>query len=64
VRKDIEVKSFDDLKDEKYASRTFYLVLTTRYNTDQVYFPEVQPIYSVQHNDSILAVVKYITPQQ
>ena len=64
ARKDIEVKSYDDLQDGKYAGRTYYLVLTTRYNTDQVFFPEVQPIYSVQNNQSILAVVKYITPQQ
>lgn len=64
VRKDIQVSRFDDLIDNSYASHPYYLVLTTRYDMDQKFFPENDPIYSVQHNGSVLAVVKYITPQK
>ena len=62
ARQDIQVKSFDDLDDHSYAENPYYLVLTTRYDMDLKFFPEVDPVHSVQHNDSILAVVKYITP--
>jgi len=64
ARKDITVKSFDDLKDREYALHPFYIVLTTRYGMDQQFFPEIKPVYSVQHNDNVFAVVKYITPHQ
>lgn len=62
AREDMDVKSFDDLTDKSYTSRPYYLVLTTRYDTDRSFFPDVQPVYMVQHNDAILAVVRYITP--
>jgi len=63
ARKDIQVKSFDGLKDKEYSIHPYYLILTTRYDMDLKFFPDIQPVYSVQHNHSILAVVKYITPQ-
>lgn len=62
AREDIRVKSFDDLEDNSYADHPYYLVLTTRYDMDLKFFPEIRPVYTVQHNDSVLAVVKYITP--
>lgn len=61
-REDLDVKSFDDLKDRSYASQPYYLVLTTRYDTDRAFFPDVPPVYSVQHNGIVLAVIRYITP--
>jgi hypothetical protein len=62
AREDLQVKSFDDLQDNGYASHPYYLVLTTRYEMDQKFFPEIEPVYSVSRNDSVLAVVRYITP--
>jgi hypothetical protein len=62
ARQDIRVKSFDDLEDNSYADQPFYLVLTTRYDMELKFFPEVSPVYTVQHNDCLMAVVKYITP--
>lgn len=61
-RADLDVKSFDDLTDKSYAARPYYLVLTTRYDIDTNFFPEVQPVYAVEQDNSVFAVVKYITP--
>lgn len=62
ARSDIQVKSFDEVKDASYTAHPYYLVLTTRYDMDLKFFPQVRPVYFVQKNDSVLAVVKYITP--
>jgi hypothetical protein len=64
ARPDLDVKSFDDIHDRSYAGRPYYLVLTTRYDVDTTFFPEIQPVYTVEQNDSVYAVVKYITPQE
>lgn len=64
AREDLDVKSFDDLTDRSFAAHPYYLVLTTRYDMDTVFSPEVQPVYTVEHTESVYAVVKYITPQQ
>lgn len=64
ARQDLDVRSFDDLADQSYAAHPYYLVLTTRYDMDTKFFPEIQPVYAVEHNDAVYAVVKYITPQQ
>lgn len=64
ARPDLEVKSFDDLRGDEYADRPYYLVLSTRYDMDRRFFPEVEPVYSVVNNDAVLAVVKFITPQE
>ena len=64
ARQDLDVKSFDDLTDQSYAMHPYYLVLTTRYDMDTKFFPEIQPVYAVEHNEAVYAVVKYITPQQ
>ena len=64
AREDLDVKSFDDLTDDSYAKHPYYLVLTTRYDMDTVFFPEVQPVYAVEHAESVYAVVKYIAPQE
>lgn len=60
VRRDLQVKGFDDLKNTNYSNEPFYLVLSTRYETDLRIYPDIQPIYSVEHNGSVLSVVKYI----
>ena len=62
ARPDLDVKSFDDLTDATYVSAPYYLVLTTRYDVDQTFFPEIPPVYVVKQHDSVYAVVKYITP--
>lgn len=62
AREDLNIKSFDDLTDKSYAAQSYYLVLTTRYDIDQSFFPDVQPVYAVKANDAVYAVVKYITP--
>ena len=64
AREDLQVKSFDELTDTGYASQPYYLVLTTRFEMDLKFFPEIEPVYSVRQNDSVLAVVRYITPQK
>jgi hypothetical protein len=64
AREDIQVKSFDEVKDNSFAAHPYYLILTTRYDMDRTYFPEIEPIYTVKHNDVDLAVVRYITPQK
>lgn len=64
AREDIQVKSFDEVKDTEYSTHPYYLVLTTRYDMDLKFFPHIEPVYSVQHNGSVLAVVKYITPRE
>jgi hypothetical protein len=64
AREDLDVKSFDDLTDGGFAAHPYYLVLTTRYDMDTVFFPEVQHVYAVEHAQSVYAVVKYITPQE
>ena len=60
VRGDLQVKGFDDLKNTNYSNEPFYLVLSTRYETDLRIYPDIHPIYSVEHNGSVLSVVKYI----
>lgn len=64
ARPDLDVKSFDDIHDQSYALHPYYLVLTTRYDVDTKFFPEIPPVYAVEQNDSVYAVVKYITPQE
>ncbi len=64
ARADIQVKSFDELQGTDYAAHPYYLVLTTRYDMDLKFYPDIEPIYSVRHNDSVFAVVKYITPRE
>jgi hypothetical protein len=62
ARDDIQVKSFDEIKDSSYAKHPYYLILTTRYDMDLKFFPEIQPVYSVQKNKAVFTVIKYITP--
>lgn len=64
AREDLQIKSFDEVTDAGYASQPYYLVLTTRYDMDLKFFPDVEPVYSVWQNDSVLAVVRYIRPQK
>lgn len=64
ARQDLDVKSVDDITDQSYTLHPYYLVLTTRYDMDTKLFPEIQPVYAVEHNEAVYAVVKYITPQQ
>ena len=63
ARDDIQVKSFDELDGMDYSAHPYYLVLTTRYDMDLKIFPEIAPVYSVEHNDAILSVLKYIAPK-
>ncbi|MEO7841217.1 MAG: hypothetical protein ABIU06_17895 [Anaerolineales bacterium] len=60
ARRDLQVKGFDDLKNTNYSDEPFYLVLSTRYEMDLQIYPDIYPIYSVEHNHSVLSVVKYI----
>jgi hypothetical protein len=60
ARADIQVKGFDDLVNTNYAEEPYYLVLTTRYGMDLEIQPDIPPIYSVEHNGSVLSVVQYI----
>lgn len=60
AREDLQVKGFDDLKNTNYSNEPFYLVLSTRYEMNLQIYPDVQPIYSVEHNGSVLSVIKYI----
>jgi hypothetical protein len=59
AREDLQVKGFDELE-KNYADDPYYLVLTTRYDMDLKISPDHPPIYSVEHNGSILSVIKYI----
>ncbi len=60
AREDLQIKGFDDLKNTNYSDEPFYLVLSTRYEMDLQIYPDIHPIYSVEHNGSVLSVVKYI----
>jgi hypothetical protein len=62
ARKDLHVKSFDELSDQTYAAGPYYLVLTTRYDMDTKFFPDIEPVYTVDDNHCVYAVIKYITP--
>jgi hypothetical protein len=62
ARPDLQVKSFDDLDGIDYSSQPYYLVLTTRYDMDLNIFPNIPPLYAVEHNESIYSVIKYISP--
>lgn len=62
ARPDLDVRSFDELTDTSYVEQPYYLVLTTRYDVDRTFFPEIQPVYMVKQQDSVYVVVKYITP--
>jgi len=60
VRTDLHVKGFGDLENTNYSDGPFYLVLSTRYETDLHFYPDIHPVYSVKHNNSVLSVVKYV----
>lgn len=60
AREDLQIKGFDDLKNTNYSDEPFYLVLSTRYEMDLQIYPDIRPIYSVEHNGSVLSVVKFI----
>lgn len=62
ARDDIQVKSFDEIGDSSYSRHPYYLILTSRYDMDLKFFPEIQPAYFVEKNDAVLTVIKYITP--
>lgn len=62
ARTDLEVKSFDELEGREYAASPYFLVLTTRYDMDLKIFPDIDPIHLIKHDDSVLSVIKYITP--
>lgn len=61
ARPDLQVKSFDDLEGIDYSSQPYYLVLTTRYDMDLTIFPDIPPIYAVEHNEAVYSVIKYIS---
>jgi hypothetical protein len=60
AREDLQIKGFDDLKNTNYSNEPFYLVLSTRYEMDLRIYPDIHPIYLVEHNSSVLSVVKFI----
>lgn len=62
ARTDLVVRSFDEVQDDSYTLQPYYLVLPTRYNMDEAFFSDIQPVYSVQLNGAVLAVIRYITP--
>jgi hypothetical protein len=64
AREDLRVKSFDELEGIDYSAHPYYLVLTTRYDMDLKIFPEIPPIYSVEHNGATLSVLKYVVPKR
>lgn len=64
ARQDLDVNSFDNLTDKRYAEQPYYLVLTTRYDIDRIFFPDIQPVFAVKQHDAAYAVVKYITPYE
>ena len=63
ARDDIVVVDYEEMADTIFPTCSFYIVLLTRWDFDLSVYPDVEPVYLVEHNGSVLSVIKHISPQ-
>jgi len=63
ARDDIVVVDYEEMTGTTFPTCSFYIVLLTRWDFDLSVYPDIEPVYSVEHNDSVLSVIKHIPPQ-
>ena len=49
-----------DFRQEELPNENFYVVISSRVNRDLLVYPDVLPIYILEKNGAVLAVLKYI----